>query len=48
LLTELLGEVDPAERIVTVEKHLLELRLEEDPRHPDAPALAHQRLELRG
>ena len=39
LLTELLGEVDPAERIVTVEKHLLELRLEEDPRHPDAPAL---------
>ena len=39
LLTELLGEVDSAERIVTVEKHLLELRLEEDPRHPDAPAL---------
>jgi pilus assembly protein CpaF len=39
LLTELLGEVDAAERIVTVEKHLLELRLEEDPRHPDAPAL---------
>lgn len=39
LLTELLGEVSPRERIVTVEKHLLELRLEEDPRHPDAPAL---------
>ncbi|MCU0261395.1 MAG: Flp pilus assembly complex ATPase component TadA [Ilumatobacteraceae bacterium] len=39
LLTELLGEVSPRERIVTVEKHLLELRLEDDPRHPDAPAL---------
>jgi pilus assembly protein CpaF len=39
LLTELLGEVAPHERIITVEKNLLELRLEEDPRHPDAPAL---------
>ena len=39
LLTELLGEVSPSERIVTVEKNLLELRLEDDPRHPDAPAL---------
>jgi Flp pilus assembly CpaF family ATPase len=39
LLTELLAEVPPLERIVTVEKHLLELRLEDDPRHPDAPAL---------
>lgn len=39
LLVELLGEVPPSERIVTVEKHLLELRLEDDPRHPDAPAL---------
>ena len=39
LLTELLGEVAPRERIITVEKNLLELRLEEDPRHPDAPAL---------
>jgi pilus assembly protein CpaF len=39
LLTELLGEVSPLERIITVEKHLLELRLEDDPRHPDAPAL---------
>jgi pilus assembly protein CpaF len=39
LLTELLGEVSPTERIVTVEKNLLELRLEDDPRHPDAPAL---------
>jgi Flp pilus assembly CpaF family ATPase len=39
LLTELLGEVAPTERIITVEKNLLELRLEEDPRHPDAPAL---------
>ena len=39
LLTELLGEVNPLERIITVEKNLLELRLEDDPRHPDAPAL---------
>ena len=39
LLVELLGAVDPRERIVTVERHLLELRLEDDPRHPDAPAL---------
>ncbi len=39
LLTELLGEVSPRERIITVEKNLLELRLEDDPRHPDAPAL---------
>jgi Flp pilus assembly CpaF family ATPase len=39
LLTELLGEVSPRERVITVEKNLLELRLEDDPRHPDAPAL---------
>jgi pilus assembly protein CpaF len=39
LLTELLGEVSERERIITVEKNLLELRLEDDPRHPDAPAL---------
>lgn len=39
LLTELLGEVPSRERIITVEKNLLELRLEDDPRHPDAPAL---------
>lgn len=39
LLTELLGEVSPRERIITVEKNLLELRLEDDLRHPDAPAL---------
>lgn len=39
LLKELLGAVPPAERIVTIEKGLLELRLEDDPRHPDAPAL---------
>ena len=39
LLTELLGAVSPLERIITVEKNLLELRLEDDPRHPDAPAL---------
>ncbi|MEM8618195.1 MAG: ATPase, T2SS/T4P/T4SS family [Actinomycetota bacterium] len=39
LLTELLGEISPLERVVTVEKNLLELQLEDDPRHPDAPAL---------
>ena len=39
LLTELLGEVSPRERVITVERNLLELRLEDDPRHPDAPAL---------
>jgi Flp pilus assembly CpaF family ATPase len=39
LLKELLGAVPPTERIVTIEKGLLELRLEEDTRHPDAPAL---------
>jgi Flp pilus assembly CpaF family ATPase len=39
LLKELLGAVSPNERIVTIEKGLLELRLEDDPRHPDAPAL---------
>jgi pilus assembly protein CpaF len=39
LLKELLGAVPPGERIVTIEKGLLELRLEDDPRHPDAPAL---------
>lgn len=39
LLKELLGAVPPTERIVTIEKGLLELRLEDDPRHPDAPAL---------
>jgi pilus assembly protein CpaF len=39
LLKELLGAVPPSERIVSIEKGLLELRLEEDDRHPDAPAL---------
>ncbi|MAT03550.1 MAG: hypothetical protein CL424_00665 [Acidimicrobiaceae bacterium] len=39
LLTELLGAVSARERIITVEKNLLELKLEDDPRHPDAPAL---------
>jgi pilus assembly protein CpaF len=39
LLKELLGAVPAGERIVTIEKGLLELRLEDDPRHPDAPAL---------
>jgi pilus assembly protein CpaF len=48
LLTELLGEVSPRERIVTVEKHLLELRLEEDPRHPDAPALFTRQANAEG
>ena len=48
LLTELLGEVSPRERIVTVEKNLLELRLEDDPRHPDAPALFTRRSNAEG
>jgi len=39
LLTELLGEVDPNERIITVEKHLLELGLEVGGRHRDSVAL---------
>ena len=39
LLTELLGEVDPDERIITVEKHLLELGLEVGGRHRDSVAL---------
>ncbi len=48
LLTELLGEVSPRERIVTVEKSLLELRLEDDPRHPDAPALFTRQANAEG
>jgi pilus assembly protein CpaF len=48
LLTELLGEVSPLERIVTVEKHVLELRLEDDPRHPDAPALYTRQANAEG
>jgi pilus assembly protein CpaF len=48
LLTELLGEVAPSERIITVERHLLELRLEDDPRHPDAPALYTRRANAEG
>jgi len=48
LLTELLGEVSPSERIITVERHLLELRLEDDPRHPDAPALYTRRANAEG
>jgi pilus assembly protein CpaF len=48
LLTELLGEVPPRERIITVEKNLLELRLEDDPRHPDAPALFTRRANAEG
>ena len=48
LLTELLGEVSPLERIITVEKNLLELRLEDDPRHPDAPGALHPALQRRG
>ena len=48
LLTELLGEVSTMERIITVEKNLLELQLEEDPRHPDAPALFTRRPNAEG
>jgi pilus assembly protein CpaF len=48
LLTELLGEVSPLERIITVEKNLLELRLEDDPRHPDAPALFTRQANAEG
>jgi pilus assembly protein CpaF len=48
LLTELLGEVSPLERIITVEKNLLELHLEDDPRHPDAPALFTRRSNAEG
>ena len=48
LLKELLGAVDPGERIVTIEKGLLELRLEDDPRHPDAPALFTRQANTEG
>lgn len=48
LLTELLGEVSPLERIISVEKNLLELRLEDDPRHPDAPALFTRQANAEG
>lgn len=48
LLTELLGAVSPRERIVTVERSLLELRLEDDPRHPDAPALFTRQANAEG
>jgi pilus assembly protein CpaF len=48
LLKELLGAVSPLERIVTVEKGLLELRLEDDPRHPDAPALFTRQANTEG
>ncbi|HEX2785447.1 MAG TPA: ATPase, T2SS/T4P/T4SS family [Ilumatobacteraceae bacterium] len=48
LLKELLGAVSPLERIVTVEKGLLELRLETDPRHPDAPALFTRQANTEG
>ncbi len=48
LLTELLGEVSPLERIITVEKNLLELQLEDDPRHPDAPALVTRQANAEG
>jgi pilus assembly protein CpaF len=48
LLKELLGAVSPFERIVTVEKGLLELRLEDDPRHPDAPALYTRQANTEG
>ena len=48
LLKELLGAVSPLERILTVEKGLLELRLEDDPRHPDAPALYTRQANTEG
>jgi Flp pilus assembly CpaF family ATPase len=48
LLKELLGAVSPMERIVTVEKGLLELRLEDDPRHPDALALFTRQANTEG
>lgn len=48
LLKELLGAVPPTERIVTIEKGLLELRLEDDPRHPDAPALFTRQANTEG
>ena len=48
LLKELLGAVPPLERILTVEKGLLELRLEDDPRHPDAPALFTRQANTEG
>ncbi len=48
LLKELLGAVPPGERIVTIEKGLLELRLEDDPRHPDAPALFTRQANTEG
>ena len=48
LLKELLGAVPPAERIVTIEKGLLELRLEDDHRHPDAPALFTRQANTEG
>jgi pilus assembly protein CpaF len=39
LLKELIDAIAPTERIITIEKGLLELRLEDNPLHPDAPAL---------
>ena len=48
LLKELLGAVAPTERIVTIEKGLLELQLENDPRHPDAPALFTRQANTEG
>ncbi len=48
LLKELLGAVPPGERIVTIEKGLLELRLEDDDRHPDAPALFTRQANTEG
>lgn len=48
LLKELLGAVPADERIVTIEKGLLELRLEDDDRHPDAPALFTRQANTEG
>lgn len=48
LLKELLGAVAPSERIITIEKGLLELKIEQDPRHPDAPALFTRQANTEG
>ena len=48
LLKELLGAVDRSERIITIEKGLLELKIEDDERHPDAPALFTRQANTEG
>jgi Flp pilus assembly CpaF family ATPase len=48
LLKELIDVVSPMERIITIEKGLLELRLEDNPLHPDAPALHTRQANTEG